>query len=339
MLHTPQDTEPVAAPTPACRLFSDFCLRLMEGATAGEQFEPAWNILRALFDASEVQHLRCVAASVQALGDEGPVHALDAQSAPEPLKHVFALARESHGLLAVVRLGQRRCDAVLVLRSVPFSQADRDWMELMLAHIRPALELGGHLASPLPTVASAVQLARLLPTPCALLDEAGRCMEQNAAFQRIVETIRGGVRDGRVVFDDHFLQDSWQQALLHADRTGTTQSLLAATPSGEQWKIHLVPFACVAGAVRPTRSPVLFALFEKYTRPGTSSASPSVLSTRPLTKAELEVLSNLLQGHSAKAIARARGASVNTVRSQIATILAKTGHRSQKELIALFNTG
>ncbi len=44
----------------------------------------------------------------------------------------------------------------------------------------------------------------------------------------------------------------------------------------------------------------------------------------------------MLKGLPAKAIAGLRGASVNTVRSQIMAILEKTGFRSQKELIATF---
>ena len=69
-----------------------------------------------------------------------------------------------------------------------------------------------------------------------------------------------------------------------------------------------------------------------------SSALVSLPSSRPLTKAELEVLGGLLLGRTAKVIARDRGASVNTVRSQITSILGKTEHRTQKELIAAFST-
>ncbi|HZN48826.1 MAG TPA: helix-turn-helix transcriptional regulator, partial [Ramlibacter sp.] len=55
-----------------------------------------------------------------------------------------------------------------------------------------------------------------------------------------------------------------------------------------------------------------------------------------LTRAELEVLASLLTGLPAKTIAVQRGASVNTVRTQIMAILEKTGFRSQRELIASF---
>jgi len=253
MLDIPLDTVPAAAPTRACRLFSEFCLQLMDGAVNGQQYEPAWRTLRALFDASSVRHLRDVAPSVQVLADGNAVLAMERTGAPESVRHLLAGDGGGCALLALVRLGPRRCEGVLLRRATPFGEAERAWLDMLLAHIRPALELGAQFASPAPTMTSAVQLARLLPTPCALIDEAGRCIEQSDAFRRILETIHGGVRDDRVVFDDPFLQDSWQQALLHADRTATTQALLAATPAGEQWKIHLVPFACAASALRPAR--------------------------------------------------------------------------------------
>lgn len=68
-----------------------------------------------------------------------------------------------------------------------------------------------------------------------------------------------------------------------------------------------------------------------------AAAQPTIVpACQPLTKAELEVLASLLRGQTAKVIARTRGASLNTVRSQITAILAKTGRHTQKELIAAF---
>jgi DNA-binding CsgD family transcriptional regulator len=79
----------------------------------------------------------------------------------------------------------------------------------------------------------------------------------------------------------------------------------------------------------------MFAYFEKFQ--GAATQTRTLPSSRPLTKAELEVLASLLLGQTAKVIARGRGASVNTVRSQITSILGKTGHHTQKELIASFS--
>lgn len=71
---------------------------------------------------------------------------------------------------------------------------------------------------------------------------------------------------------------------------------------------------------------------------GVEDQRAEVRYATPLTKAEQEVLSMLLRGLSAKAIARARNASVNTVRTQITSILGKTGHHTQKQLIASFSS-
>jgi DNA-binding CsgD family transcriptional regulator len=71
--------------------------------------------------------------------------------------------------------------------------------------------------------------------------------------------------------------------------------------------------------------------------PAPAEAQPAIVpACEPLTKAELEVLGSLLRGQTAKEIARSRGASLNTVRSQITSILGKTGRHTQKELIAAF---
>jgi DNA-binding NarL/FixJ family response regulator len=66
-------------------------------------------------------------------------------------------------------------------------------------------------------------------------------------------------------------------------------------------------------------------------------APGSMAATARLTRAEVEVLAGLLKGLPAKAIASRRSASVNTVRTQIVSILEKTGYNSQKELMASFS--
>jgi DNA-binding CsgD family transcriptional regulator len=58
-----------------------------------------------------------------------------------------------------------------------------------------------------------------------------------------------------------------------------------------------------------------------------------ILSCR-LSKAEEEVLHLLLEGMGAKEISGARHCSYHTTRSQIASLLAKTGHSTQRGLVA-----
>lgn len=316
----------------ADRWFSEWCRRLFVAGVSGGQFGTAWSALAERLGASNVQLLRDVSIDANTAGG---VHPFDGEVRHPFLATALFAAGASHGLCAFIRPGAHGADVLLVLRNEkPFTDHERSWIEVVAAHVRTALELGDHLASPLPTAASVAQLAKLFPVPCLLTDEAGRCIERNDAFDRVLGALSGSVRGGRVVFADSFLQDSWQQALQEGRATAAAQSLLANGRNGGRWKMHLVPFACVGSLAEPTPRHLTFALFEKFS----GVPSPALPASRPLTKAELEVLPSLLLGQTAKVIARTRGASVNTVRSQITAILGKTGHRTQKELIASFGT-
>lgn len=63
-----------------------------------------------------------------------------------------------------------------------------------------------------------------------------------------------------------------------------------------------------------------------------------ILSCR-LSKAEEEVLHMVLEGMGAKEISGARNCSYHTTRSQIASLLAKTGHSTQRGLVAEVHMG
>jgi DNA-binding CsgD family transcriptional regulator len=142
---------------------------------------------------------------------------------------------------------------------------------------------------------------------------------------------------GRLRFDDPYLQDSWQLALSEVETTAVRQTLLAAAPDGRQWQVHLVPLRFVIEVDNPAERQMILAVVERQAVSAGSHLEQLMgESARPLTPAEQDVLDSVLQGYSAKVIATARGASVNTVRSQITAILEKTGHHNQKALMAAF---
>ena len=323
------------APTALDSRFINWCRTLYAGAIDRNQYEPAWEALAELLGACSVQLRRNLRAPVEGLTPECPVRAFAPDVAHGCLARALADAGAAHGVCAFIRPGDSGIDAVLLLRrEVPFSAEECAWIELLAGHIRASLDLADRLDSPLPTTAHAARFTRLLPGPCILTDEAGRCIERNEAFDRLLDGLSGSVRSGRIAFADQALQRSWQQALHEAHATALTQSFVASAPTAGRWKAHAVPFESVTTLAEDPR-PFVFAVFEPAGAPASQAAALS--PSRPLTKAELEVLASLLLGQTAKAIARTRGASVHTVRSQITAILGKTGHHTQKQLIASFN--
>jgi DNA-binding CsgD family transcriptional regulator len=202
------------------------------------------------------------------------------------------------------------------------------------------VELVGRLRERIDQQSSSLQavdsLIRELPIPCLVTDQAGRCLDGNQAFLRALGTGTLQLQMGRVRFDDPSAQQDWDAALLETYATGIARSVRLVLPANGVCDAHLRPWLPLeAGeAVRDQR--LLMAVFE--TRGIEAHPATSSVSNAGLTHAELQVLASLLKGLPAKSIAGLRGASVNTVRSQIMTILEKTGFRSQKELLASFGS-
>jgi DNA-binding CsgD family transcriptional regulator len=323
-------------PSKADHQLSDILCKLLEGAKNAQGPGTALAAVAEFLSAAQAQLLKGLSAAVCEL-DAGTVGAFERSTAPRWLQQTLGSTDAEHAACAVLRKSARNADVLVLVRkgASPFDAGELSWLQLLLPHLHAALDLAEKLVAPLPTTSVVAQLARLFPTPCLLTDDAARCIERNDAFGKVLEALSGAVRSGRVVFDDPFLQDSWRQALLEGNATAATQSLLANAPTGNQWKVHIVPVASVNSMADATPRHLMFAYFEKFA--GAATQTRTLPSSRPLTKAELEVLASLLLGQTAKVIARARGASVNTVRSQITSILGKTGHHTQKELIASFS--
>jgi len=189
----------------------------------------------------------------------------------------------------------------------------------------------------LSTNTSALNIAGLLqalPFPCLLTDEAGRNLDRNAAFASLMAMLSIKTVTGRVRFGEPALQVRWQAALAQMQETPPAKpSALAASAGGRHWKFNLIALHKVLDTDVPEHSRQILVVCEEQ---AAASNADAVAKAGRLTKAEQGVLGGLLQGQTAKAIARERGASVNTVRSQITAILQKTGRNTQKELIASF---
>jgi DNA-binding CsgD family transcriptional regulator len=219
---------------------------------------------------------------------------------------------------------------------VPFGAAAGDTLARLLPHVARSCRVRNRLGN-YAWAASPTRLLNLLPLPCMLTDNAGRCLERNDALDEAMAALDMKVSAGRARFTDTYLQDSWQSALTEVHHTSVPTALLATSEEGRQWKVHLTPVDSMLATGAEPRGPLILVVMEERSPSmGTAATGLLAASTSSLTRAENEVLGGLLRGHTAKLIARARNASVNTVRSQIMAILEKTGHHTQKELIASF---
>ena len=179
---------------------------------------------------------------------------------------------------------------------------------------------------------SVAELLQALPFPCLVTDEAGRILYGNTAYAGLMNVLSINAVMGRLRFDSPKLQSAWRTALAQA-MVESTGAALTTSAAGRQWHFKLTAVRN-ALEVAPLARLIVVVCEEKA---ATADVYPDTMSkTGMLTKAEERVLAGLLQGLTARTIARSRGASVNTVRSQISAILQKTGRNTQKKLIASF---
>lgn len=216
------------------------------------------------------------------------------------------------------------------------------WTANLLLQLLPHFERSSGIAAKLERQSAAVQSAmammKSLPSPCLLTDNAGRCLEANDAFSVALESLSMRLVTGRVRFTRSDLQAKWESALFETHTTALPATMVFADTGGRQWKARLLPWHPPVEQHDNLNRKMIVAIFsDMAVQPHPMPAPGSMAATARLTRAEVEVLAGLLKGLPAKAIASRRSASVNTVRTQIVSILEKTGYNSQKELMASFS--
>lgn len=173
-----------------------------------------------------------------------------------------------------------------------------------------------------------------LGLPAAVLGADGQVMATNEDFEALAPMIRTGARD-KLLISKQTVQTLLTEALarLAAMATPTVQSIAAPLQNGAAPLIlHLLP---VRRAARDIFSRSLAILVVT----GIGTAGPPdmrVLSGLfDLTPAEVRVARSLLAGKSTSNIALENSVVVETVRSQLKSILRKTGTQRQSELVIL----
>lgn len=218
----------------------------------------------------------------------------------------------------------------------------QEWTAAVLGQLLPHFQRASFIASKLQDSTSAesvgTRLMSHLPVPCLLTDQRGRCIEGNDGFTRSIGKLALRLVTGRVRFSHPERQRQWEHALLETEATALARSIEMTGATGSPVTVHLIPWRSVIGGPDAADKRLILAVFAQAPVLEAPPHPGAVAGMAGLTRAEFEVMAALLQGLPAKTIAARRSAAVNTVRSQISTILQKTGHSSQKELIASFGS-
>jgi DNA-binding CsgD family transcriptional regulator len=207
-----------------------------------------------------------------------------------------------------------------------------------MPHLRRAALLHGELASMRVQLATFTGHLDRYPHPFLLTDADSRVLYANAAAREIT-ALRDGlaIEAGRIMLMALKRHAEFREAIseIAAGRGLPLRSLEVARPSQKAPYRLLVMNVPISGALplgvaRPAAAVLVV--------DGDSRKEPDLAILRELfslTPAEARVTGRLALGRSVDEIALETGVSIETVRSQVRSILSKTGTTRQGELISL----
>jgi DNA-binding CsgD family transcriptional regulator len=253
-----------------------------------------------------------------------------------PLCHVMASA-EARPLAGVVVYRREGCRA--------FGPADFELLDLLVSHLGRAYRIHCRLGDARHEQHALREVMDRLPSGVILLDKDSRVVLTNRSAEQILAVADGIQLDrGRPRLADAQQDRAFQQLLEEAVRTralrgrsyGKTMSVVR--PSGRRSYASMVGplLAPPPGTNLREAAAILFVADPEGSQISTTEVLEGLYD---LTPAEAELLRLLAEGNSLEEVAGQRGVTINTARSQLKQVFAKTDTRRQGELVRLVLTG
>ncbi|BBU62312.1 LuxR family transcriptional regulator [Methylosinus sp. C49] len=207
-----------------------------------------------------------------------------------------------------------------------------------IAHLdafRPHLARAGFLAARwrLERLRAATEALALIGLPAAALDARGRALAANSLIEKMTTHVLW-LPDDRVALADSAANGMLRRALVDVSRLAATtaRSFPARGRDGHAAVVHLIPMAGESRDLFDGGCALL------VVAPVALQHAPDAAVIRglfDLTAAEACVASGIVSGLSLEQIAKRQGTAPATVRSQLKSVLAKTGVGRQSSLVAL----
>ncbi len=254
------------------------------------------------------------------------------------------------GIFTMVRTPDENGRAVImnfyrVGKRPKYGPDDVKAMDALIPHLRRALGVLLDAPPPQATAPDVKELYNAIGAPCFFLGADGRIAQSNHAAELLVKAGDGlEVRDGKLCLWDGLAQSELSAALARTIGDGwsakfrTGAELLARRPSGGSPLVLVATPIGADGPIMAVAAPVRCALFVLEEKLRANGLLPERLQRLyGLTSAEADIAIEIASGAVLSEIAKGRGTTTATVRTQVKTALRKTGARRQADLAALVN--
>ena len=253
-----------------------------------------------------------------------------------------------HGITAVLRTGEDNRRSPIAIsgsrsaRGEPFGEREAAITRALFPHLRRAIRLRLEVDPARMVDPAIAEALDGFETACCLLGAGGAVVQANAAARALLDRHAGiSLSRSRLKSSNRVADRALSQAVeavCDPAALWVLRSTAEITIAGEGAEPLIVvvmplghdnPFLNV-GAIRAA-----VYVLETGKRPVEPDRLARLKSLFSLSQAEAEVTGLLLSGNNPEDIARSRGVSVHTVRTQIRTILEKTQSTRQADLFRL----
>ena len=256
--------------------------------------------------------------------------------APEaPLAHLLAVSESPipSGIAIYRRVGAR-----------PFGAADFDLVNLLVPHLKRAFQISVRLGGIQRERLALMEVLDRIPFGIVLMDEHRQPVIANRASHKIFEQDdgislgHGGVRAGRPA-EDRALRSLIDGVLEAPDGelVPDTYMNVSRTSGGRSFQIMVSPLLEAPADSASRDAAVALFVTDSESRQGTTADVLRALYS--LSPAEADLVQLLSSGHSLDEAARLRHVTMNTVRTQLKRVFAKTQTGGQAELVQMVLTG
>lgn len=216
----------------------------------------------------------------------------------------------------------------------PYEQWTQRLLSLLLPHFQEAAALRRKFAAKAARQPDFWGLVKHLPSPALVVDARSELLLMNPAAGMAIQEMPLTLAGTFVRFNRSDEHAQWLSLLAQAKGgDGVPRFLLVHSAPNLTWKLGIVPARHLLPCTDAVDHGLCVVFAERIGGPRARQIQ-EFARWAGLSAAESQVLSLLVGGLVPKTIARERGSSVSTVRSQIASLLSKAGCRSQRELLA-----
>lgn len=222
----------------------------------------------------------------------------------------------------------------------PFSIAERARLELLIPHVRQAVEIYQSLETSRSEEAVITDAVERFAVGTVILDHSHKILKMNRFAASILSEQDGvSLSGGRVAFSDS-KTDGEFRALLKSAASGVAvdaPELRVERPSGRPDLSVVVRPVSIPDFMHTGSAPAIALLISD---PGgkTLVTAQSLRAVFDLTPAEAGIAASLANGMSVSDTAAHLGVALNTVRTHLRSIFSKTGVSRQSQLVHLIHT-